>query len=96
MRLIRRILAIVALAPIALWLLCIACVMLLGFGFGCDINEGFATPCVVLGRDLSETAYSLGLFAAWGPLMFGPASLGGGFLWAVAVAIDRHRNRTPR
>ncbi|UWQ27533.1 hypothetical protein K3555_13435 [Leisingera sp. M527] len=93
MRLIRRILAILALGPIALWLLCIAFVMLLGFGFGCEINEGFANPCVVLGRDLSETAYSMGILAAWGPLIFGPVSMGAGFLWAIAVAIDRHRSR---
>ncbi|MBQ4826401.1 hypothetical protein J4729_17870 [Leisingera sp. HS039] len=93
MRLIRRILAILALGPIAVWLLCIALVILLGFGFGCEINEGFANPCVVLGRDLSETAYSMGILAAWGPLIFGPVSMGAGLLWAIAVAIDRHRSR---
>ncbi|WP_264212981.1 hypothetical protein [Leisingera thetidis] len=96
MRLIRRILAILALGPIALWLLCIAFVMLLGVGFDCTIHEGFSNPCVVLGRDLGDTAYTMGVFAAWGPLIFGPVSLGAGFLWAIAVAIDRRRSRPRR
>ena len=96
MRLVRRILAICAIGPIVLWLLCIAFVMLLVFGFDCTIHEGFANPCVVLGRDLGETAYTVGVFAAWGPLIFGPVSMGAGLLWAIAVVIDRYRSRPRR
>lgn len=96
MRLVRRILATLTIGPIVLWLLCIAFVMLLGFGFDCEIHEGFANPCVVLGHDLSETAYTAGVLAAWGPLIFGPVTMGAGLLWAIAIVIDRHRSRPRR
>ncbi|WP_027236978.1 hypothetical protein [Leisingera caerulea] len=90
MRLVRRLLATLTIGPIVLWLLCIAAVMLLGFGFDCEIHEGFANPCVVLGRDLGEAAYTLGVLAAWGPLIFGPVSMGAGLLWGLAIALSRY------
>lgn len=96
MRLVRRILATLTIGPVVLWLLSIAFVMLLGFGFDCEIHEGFANPCVVLGRDLGETAYTMGVLAAWGPLIFGPVTMGAGLHWAIAVVINRYRSRPRR
>lgn len=90
MRLVRRILATFTLGPIVLWQMCIAFVLLLGIGFGCEIHEGFANPCVVLGQDVGETAYTAGVLAAWGPLIFGPVSLGAGLLWGIANALSRY------
>lgn len=76
---------ILTLAPLALWALCILAVIWLGLVQGCEIHEGAVQPCRFFGRDIGETAYALGLFAAWGPLLAGPASLAAATLWAVAT-----------
>ncbi|KAA2312112.1 hypothetical protein DL237_14075 [Pseudooceanicola sediminis] len=54
---------------------------------GCRIDEAAAHPCVILGRDLAELAYSMGFFAAWGPLFLFPVSVGIAMLWGLTRLI---------
>ena len=94
-RVLFRLFAVLTLAPIGLWLLSVVVVMILGAGFDCTIHEGFANPCFVLGRDIGETAYGLGVFAAWGLLFVMPISLGMAVLWGAFTVVARlwARNR---
>lgn len=80
-----RAFAIATVAPIGLWGLCVAGVAVLSLGAGCAIDEGSAHPCMVLGQDLGRTAYTLGVFAAWGPLLAGPVSVGMALVWGAAT-----------
>jgi len=86
-RLVHRLFALLVLGPILLWLGAVASVLTLGNLFGCDINEGSAAPCIVAGTDLGETAYTLGIFAAWGPLFLAPVVMGAAMLWALFAAV---------
>ncbi|MEO3478498.1 hypothetical protein AAFO90_12560 [Phaeobacter sp. CAU 1743] len=88
-----RILALLTLGPILLWALAFGAVLFLSAVLGCSINEGFAAPCLLLGRDISDTAYALGLFAAWGPLVFAPFVMGAGLSWAILALIGALRKR---
>lgn len=90
---INRLLAILTIGPLLLWILSITVVLFLGNVMGCTIHEGFANPCTIAGLDLSDFAYSLGIFAAWGPLLFGPVVLGAGFLWGAVALIRAIRKR---
>ncbi|CUH86476.1 hypothetical protein PH5382_00388 [Phaeobacter sp. CECT 5382] len=90
---INRIFLLFTLGPVLLWLLCIAVVLFLGNVIGCTIHEGFANPCNLLGMDLADTAYSMGVFAAWGPLLFGPVVVGAGILWILVALIRSIRKR---
>lgn len=83
-----RIFAILTFGPILLWLSCIGLVLTLGSTAECQINEAGVHPCIIMWRDFGEMAATAGLFAAWGPLIFGPFVLGAGILWML-VAIVR-------
>ncbi|WP_226941797.1 hypothetical protein [Pseudooceanicola spongiae] len=85
-RLLNRIGLIGTLAPIAAWLLALALVRFLA-SLGCQIDEGSSHPCVFLGRDLTDLAYSLGFFAAWGPLILFPICAGVAMLWGLTRLI---------
>lgn len=87
MKWVHRGFAVLTFAPWGLWALAIAAVMLFGWGFGCDIDEGSVHPCMVLGRDMGGLAYHAGFWAAWGVLLFGPVSVGAALLWGVTAAI---------
>lgn len=86
---VRRILAFLTLAPLALWLSSIAIVLLIGAVAGCTIDEGSVHSCGIWGINVGGIAYSLGVFAAWGPLIFLPLVLVAGILWAVLAIIAR-------
>ena len=86
-RLVHRIFALLVVGPILLWLGAAAVVLTLGNLFGCEINEGYANPCLVAGTDWGDTAYSLGLFAAWGPLFLAPVVTGAAMLWGLFAGI---------
>ncbi|MCI5095276.1 MAG: hypothetical protein MRY77_03075 [Rhodobacteraceae bacterium] len=88
MKLLHLLLATLTLGPVLLWLLAIVLALFLGGPMGCEIHEGFANPCTILGLDLSETAYSLGMFAAWGSLLVAPVVLIAGALWLVLILIS--------
>ncbi len=94
MRFLNRLFALLTFAPLGLWLLASAAVLALDHGLGCAINAAAASPCVLAGLDLSEPAYTLGLFAAWGPLLIGPICLGAGILWLLVAMIASIRKRT--
>ncbi len=83
MRWVHWIFAVLTLGPLVVWGLAIAGTMILGFWFGCRIDEGGSHPCDVWGRDVGDAAVIMGLYAAWGPLIVGPISFGFGFLWAI-------------
>lgn len=60
----------------------------------CTLNEGFVTPCIVLGRDAGGTLYTL---AVSGWLMLATLPIAGGLaiVWAaveVAAAIRRRNS----
>ncbi|MGI3166302.1 hypothetical protein [Pseudooceanicola sp. 200-1SW] len=81
-RRIDRIALILVLAPLALWLLAMGVALALGAA-GCAIDEGGAHPCTLAGLDLSNFAYSTGVFAAWGGLLVLPFSGGFALLWGL-------------
>lgn len=91
-----RIFLFLTLAPILFWIGCIAVVLLLGGPFGCTIHEGFANDCMVLGLNLGNFAYAAGVWAAWGPLMLWPISLGLGAIWGLVAILQRIRRRLRR
>ncbi|MEX0284621.1 MAG: hypothetical protein AB3N23_08415 [Paracoccaceae bacterium] len=93
MTLINRLFLIAMLLPIAIWAGCIGLVIFLSSVQGCTIHEGFPNPCTFLGMDWSQTAYGLGLFAAWGPLIFGPVVAAIGMAWLVYSGAARFLNR---
>lgn len=86
-------LAILTLAPVALWLGTVAATLFLTQVQGCTIHEGFANPCHFLGHDIADTAYGLGVLAAWGPLFLLPAIAPAGLLWLVVGIIRLVRRR---
>ena len=92
---ISRLLAALTFGPMLLWLVSIGAVLFLGSVMGCTIHEGYANPCMVVGFDLGNMASSMGIFAAWGPLFFGPVVLGAGFLWFLMALIRQLRKRKP-
>lgn len=81
--------------PILFWLFAIAVVLSLSGLADCRIDEAGAYPCHVMGIDVGNMAANLGLFAAWGPLIFGPFVVGAGILWALVAIVRRllHRKR---
>jgi len=89
MRWLHRTLGTLTIGPWVVWAACVAGVLVLGLGFGCNIDEGNVHPCVVAGRDVGDFAYTLGFLAAWGVLILGPISLGAGVLWALATLAHR-------
>ncbi len=88
---VRRILAFLTLAPIAAWLSSIAVVLMLGTLAGCSIDEGSVHSCTISGTNVGELAYTIGVFAAWGPVFFLPLVLGAGILWAIVAIVARIR-----
>ncbi len=89
-----RLFALLTFGPLVLWVGCfIAVIALSGLG-GCAIDEGNIHPCMVMGRDVGELAATLGIYAAWGPLIFGPFTIGAGMIWgiyAIVRALVRRR-----
>ena len=82
-----RLFAILTFGPILLWgLAIITGVALLG-GEDCVINEAQVNPCIVFGHDIGTFATTLGLYAAWGPLNFGPFVAAAGVLWVLVAVI---------
>ncbi|MCA1337133.1 hypothetical protein [Pseudooceanicola marinus] len=81
-----RIALVLVLAPLALWLGAIGVTLALGAA-GCAIDEGSAHPCTLAELDLSDFAYTTGIFAAWGGLLMLPFSGGFALLWAVVRLI---------
>jgi len=49
--------------------------------------------CGIWGINVGGIAYSLGVFAAWGPLIFLTIVLVAGILWAVLAIIARLRKK---
>lgn len=96
-RLIHLFFALLVIGPILIWLGAAAGALTLANAFGCTIHEGFANPCLVAGTDWGEAAYTLGLLAAWGPLIFAPVVMGAAMLWALFAAVRALlRRRTDR
>ncbi|SHK46885.1 hypothetical protein SAMN05444000_13121 [Shimia gijangensis] len=93
MRRTNLIFACLMIAPIILWLLTLIAMFFLGYVFNCKVNEGYVQTCKVFGIELGESIYTVGIFAAWGPLIFGPVVLGTGLLWAVVALIATIRKR---
>lgn len=92
-RWVHKVFAVLTMGPVALWLISIAVTLSLGKFGGCVIHEGFANPCVLAGRDWGETAYAVGVFAAWGPLIFAPYVVVAGFGWVAVAVIGRWRRK---
>lgn len=69
------------------WPAAMAATLLLGSLGGCRIDEGGVYPCVILGRDIGDLAATLGIFAAWGSMIFIPLALGLAGLWLAITLI---------
>ncbi|MDD7908783.1 hypothetical protein PUV47_02540 [Pseudovibrio exalbescens] len=82
--------------PFAIWLGCVAIMILVGNFTDCMVHEGFPNPCMIAGVDVGDTLYSIGMIAAWGllmvPLFFGytalPFALVCGLVWWVRKSFD--------
>lgn len=86
-RWLHRTLGTLTIGPVVVWGLCMAGLIVLTLGFGCEVNEANVQPCAVGNRDLGELAMTLGFLATWGFLIFGMVAMGSGALWAlVAIA----------
>lgn len=83
---LNRIALVLVLTPLALWITAMVVTLALG-GLGCEIDEGAAHACRLAGLDLSDFAYSTGVFAAWGGLLMLPFSGGFALLWGVVRLI---------
>lgn len=83
---LNRIALVLVLAPLALWVTAMLVTLALG-GLGCEIDEGSSHPCRIAGLDLSDFAYSTGVFAAWGGLLMLPFSGGFALLWGMVRLI---------
>ena len=59
---------------------------------GCTLHEGFANPCVVLGRDIGKTLYTMGVLA-WFMLATLPIAAALGAAWAVVEGVRGVRTR---
>ncbi|WP_158967484.1 hypothetical protein [Chachezhania sediminis] len=92
-RWIPRIFMILTLAPVVFWIANMGAVMYLAGPNSCMINEGSVTPCLFLGHDIGETAYTMGMIAAWGPLFLFPCVVITGLLWAGVVLLGKILDR---
>ena len=92
-RILTLLFAFATFGPLALWGLAVAGALILAGPVGCTIHEGFPNPCDLWGMDLSNTAYGMGVFAAWGLLLVAPVSLGAGLLWVGAVLVSAIRRK---
>ncbi|MBZ0124373.1 MAG: hypothetical protein K8F31_10870 [Roseovarius sp.] len=90
-RWITRLFILTTFGPVLVWAGCAGAVLWLSGPAGCRIDEAGVYPCTVLGRDIGETAAMMGVLAAWGPLLFGPAVLVSGGAWALYTVIRRLR-----
>ncbi|GHH00020.1 hypothetical protein [Pseudodonghicola xiamenensis] len=91
MRLLSRLLACATLAPILVWLGTLGLTLILAGPMGCRIDEGSSHPCIILGHDLGDTAYSLGMISAWGLFFLAPLSFTAGLLWGLTTMLRRLR-----
>ncbi|WP_010138079.1 hypothetical protein [Oceanicola sp. S124] len=82
LRRVDRIALWLVLAPLGCWVLAIAVTLGLT-ALGCQIDEGSAHSCPLLGVELADFAYSTGVFAAWGGLLVLPLSGGFALLWGI-------------
>lgn len=93
----RRILLTLFSAPIIFWAFSALVVLAASEIGGCQIHEGYANTCTLVGYDFGEFLYSLGIFAAWGllliPILWGYMIVGWGAYEAVAFAFRRFRNK---
>jgi hypothetical protein len=62
---------------------------------GCTLHEGFANPCVVMGRDIGSALYSLGVLG-WLSLATLPLALGVATVWFAVEIFARVRRRQRR
>jgi hypothetical protein len=59
---------------------------------GCELNEGAAHPCVLLGSDIGGTLYTFGVLG-WLTLIGIPFAIAALVVWAIVAAIVSRRNR---
>lgn len=93
MRLLSRLLACATLAPILVWLGALGLTLILAGPLGCRIDEGGSHPCVILGHDLGDTAYDLGMISAWGLFFLAPLSCTAGLFWGLLALLRHMRHR---
>jgi len=86
-RLLHILFALLVFGPVALWLAAFAATLVLANRFDCAISEGAVRPCIVAGADWGEAAYTLAMFAAWGPLMLAPMVIGAAALWMLFMLL---------
>ena len=55
---------------------------------GCVVHEGFATPCIVDGKDIGEDLYTMGMMG-WFFLATAPIGLGALLIWLVGTVVHR-------
>jgi hypothetical protein len=63
---------------------------------GCTLHEGFVNPCIILGQDIGQTLYAMGV-SGWFMLVTIPFGLIGlllGLVWLIIVQVLRVTNKT--
>jgi len=95
-RWITRLFAITTLGPVLIWLGCVGAVLYLSGIHGCHITEAGVQPCVIFGRDIGQSAATMGILAAWGPLLIGPVVAASAMAWGLYALIRRLRRGAGR
>lgn len=88
-RTLSRIFAAATVAPLLIWIGAVVATLVLSGPIGCRIDEGSSHPCMIAGQDWGETAYGLGMTAAWGLFFLAPLSFGIGLLWGLTALLHR-------
>ncbi len=89
---------LVRLAVVAIVVLCLSPMISLFIAggiashYGCTLHEGFVNPCVVAGRDIGGTLYTMGVMG-WMMLFTLPIGAAVLVAWIVAEIVARMRAR---
>jgi hypothetical protein len=89
--------SVLIVGPVILWIGSALTLLSLVHLGGCRIDEAGIHPCVIVGIDVGETAASLFIIEAWGPLIIGPFVAVAAFIWFLIFVIKAiRRSRSPR
>lgn len=83
--------------PIGIWFACVVVMMLVGTLTDCTAHEGATMPCIILGLEMGELLYTIGMISAWGPLflplVFGYTALPFGLILLISWWLNKRADR---
>lgn len=90
-----RILFVLGLLVCAAPLICVLLASAIAHSRGCELNEGFANPCVIAGVDWADTLYTM-FVSGWLLMLTAPIAVLLALAWIVAEIITFVRRRRGR